>query len=227
MSGIARRTWGYTRVSTGEQAKEGVSLDAQAEQIRRYCKLYGLELAEVLIDEGRSGKDMERPALRELMERVGQGEVSAVVVYRLDRLSRDTVDSLLIQRRFIELDVKLCSTTEELGTGTADDEFRFTINAAVSQLERKKIAERTKMALEYKRDRGEWLGAVPYGWRREGDHLALDPDQQKTIEKMRRMRRQGKSVRAIAGRLDVPKSTVHRLLTDNPRARKARYSKAI
>jgi len=226
MSETDRRAWGYTRVSTEEQVK-GVSLDAQAEQIRRYCELYSLDLSEVLIDEGRSGKDMERPALRELMDRAGEGEVSAVVVYRLDRISRDTVDSLLIQRRFIDLDVKLCSTTEELGTGTADDEFRFTINAAVSQLERKKIAERTKMALDHKRERGEWLGAVPFGWRREGYRLALDLDQQKTIEKMRRMRRQGKSERAIAVRLDVPKSTVHRLLTDNPRARKAKYSKAM
>jgi len=226
MSETDRRACGYTRVSTEEQVK-GVSLYAQAEQIRRYCELYSLNLAEVLVDEGVSGKSTDRPALRKLMGRVEQGVVDAVVVYRLDRLSRDTVDSLLIQRRFIDLGVKLCSTTEELGTGTADDEFRFTINAAVSQLERKKIAERTKMALDHKRERGEWLGAVPFGWRREGNRLALDLDQQKTIEKMRRMRRQGKSERAIAVRLDVPKSTVHRLLTDSTRARKARYSKAI
>ena len=63
----AQRTLGYCRVSTEEQAREGVSLEAQEKQIRRYCDLYGLELVEVLRDEGVSGKSMERPGMVELM----------------------------------------------------------------------------------------------------------------------------------------------------------------
>ncbi len=162
----SRKALGYARVSTEEQAKEGVSLDAQEEHIRRYCELYGLDLAEILIDEGRSGKDMDRPAMRELMERVERGEADAVVVYKLDRLSRDTVDTLLFQRQMIALGICLHSTTEELGNGNADDEFRMTITAGVNQYERKKIAERTKMALAHKKDRGEWVGRPPVGWPR-------------------------------------------------------------
>ncbi len=72
-----RKTLGYCRVSTEEQAREGVSLEAQEEQIRRYCDLYSLELVEVLRDEGVSGKSMERPGMVELMSHVEAGEVQA------------------------------------------------------------------------------------------------------------------------------------------------------
>ncbi len=223
MSKKARKALGYARVSTEEQAKEGVSLDAQEEHIRRYCELYGLDLAEILIDEGRSGKDMDRPAMRELMERVERGEAEAVVVYKLDRLSRDTVDTLLFQRQMIALGICLHSTTEELGNGNADDEFRMTITAGVNQYERKKIAERTKMALAHKKDRGEWVGRPPVGYQVSAGRLVPDPNAKGLVAKAKRLRRRGKSVRAIASRLSVSVGTAHSLLNGHGKSRKAKY----
>ena len=68
---------GYARVSTDEQAREGVSLDAQQSRIRAYCEAKELELVDMLTDDGISGKTLERPALRELLQRCERGEGGA------------------------------------------------------------------------------------------------------------------------------------------------------
>ncbi len=70
---------GYARVSTDEQAREGVSLEAQQSRIRAYCEAKDLELVDVLVDDGISGKTLERPALRELVARCERGEVGNVL----------------------------------------------------------------------------------------------------------------------------------------------------
>jgi len=216
---------GYCRVSTEEQAREGVSLDAQAENIRRYCALYDLELVDVLIDKGRSGKDMDRPALRELMARVGQGAVDAVVFYKLDRVGRNTVDILSFAETLKSAGVALHSVTERIDTTSAHGEFFFTLLAALATMERKQIAERTKAALAHKQDRGEWVGRPPAGYyTAKGKLIALDPS---LTTKAKRLRREGKSFRAIAERLSVSLGTAHSLATVNGKTRKAKYSKHI
>jgi len=216
---------GYCRVSTEEQAREGVSLDAQAEQIRRYCELYDLSLVDVLIDEGRSGKDMDRPAMRELMARVEQGEVEAVVFYKLDRVGRNTVDILSFAESLKSAGVALHSVTERIDTTSAHGEFFFTLLAALATMERKQIAERTKAALAHKQDCGEWVGRPPAGYyTAKGKLIALEPD---LTGKAKRLRREGKSFRAIAERLEVSVYTAHNLVNTNGKTRKAKYSKHI
>jgi len=224
MSETDRRAWGYTRVSTEEQVK-GVSLDAQAENIRRYCELYGLHLAEVLIDEGISGKSMDRPAMQELMARVEQGEVEAVVFYKLDRVGRNTVDILNFAEALKKANVALHSVTERIDTTSAHGEFFFTLLAALATMERKQISERTKAALAHKQDRGEWIGRPPAGYyTAKGKLIALEPD---ITGKAKRLRREGKSFRAIAERLEVSVYTAHSLVNTNGKTRKAKYSKHI
>jgi len=216
---------GYCRVSTEEQAREGVSLDAQAENIRRYCTLYDLELVDVLIDEGISGKDMDRPAMQELMARVEQGEVEAVVFYKLDRVGRNTVDILSFAESLKTSGVALHSVTERIDTTSAHGEFFFTLLAALATMERKQIAERTKAALAHKQERGEWIGRPPAGYyTKSGKLIALDPS---LTTKAKRLRREGMSFRAIAERLSVSVGTAHSLINTNGKTRKAKYAKVI
>ncbi len=68
----------YARVSTDEQAREGVSLEAQQARIGAYAQAKDLPLGDILVDEGRSGKDLKRPALQDLLARCGRGEVHSV-----------------------------------------------------------------------------------------------------------------------------------------------------
>ena len=223
MSKKARKALGYVRVSTDEQVKEGVSLDAQEEHIRRYCELYGLELAEVLIDEGRSGKDMDRPAMHELIERVERGEAEAVIFFRLDRIGRNTVDVLNFAKNLKEAGVALHSVTERIDTKSANGTFFFTLLAALAEMERRQIAERTEAALAHKKDRGEWVGRPPVGYQVSAGRLVPDPNAKGLVAKAKRLRRQGKSIRAIAKRLSVSVGTAHGLLNGHEKARKAKY----
>ncbi len=110
---------GYARVSTDEQAREGVSLDAQRSRIRAYCEAKDLELVDLLTDDGISGKTLDRPALRELVARCERGEVRNVVVVKLDRLTRRTRDLLaLVDDLFLARQIELHSVSESLDTST-------------------------------------------------------------------------------------------------------------
>ena len=82
------RVVGYCRVSTAEQAEDGVSLLAQAERVRSYCRLYGLELICILSDPGESARTLDRPALREVLGMLEEGRAGGLVVAKLDRLTR-------------------------------------------------------------------------------------------------------------------------------------------
>src|SRR5688572_24907647 len=86
---------GYSRVSTVGQVDVGVSLEAQDRAIRGYAALHGLELAEILVDRGLSGKRADnRPALQEALRRLREGQAGALVTLRLDRLTRSVVDAV-------------------------------------------------------------------------------------------------------------------------------------
>ena len=119
---------GYARVSTDEQAREGVSLEAQVARIRAYAVAKELELVEVLTDDGISGKTLDRPALRELVRRCERGEVGHVVVVKLDRLTRRTRDLLaLVDDLFLARQIELHSVSESLDTSTPHGRFVLTL----------------------------------------------------------------------------------------------------
>ena len=83
---------GYSRVSTEEQARDGVSLDAQAEKIRAYAMVKDWTLAELIQDAGHSAKSLKRPGLAGLLAMVEARHVDVVIVYKLDRLTRSVKD---------------------------------------------------------------------------------------------------------------------------------------
>lgn len=197
------RAFGYVRVSTEEQKEEGVSLEAQEEKIKAWALLHDLELVEVIRDEGVSGKDMERPGLQRLIELSHGPESEAVIVYKLDRLSRRTRDLLyLIEEVFKKGNTRFFSITEQIDTETATGRFFLTLMGALAQMERELIAERTRAALWYKKARGDPLGAEPYGFKLEGDGFKEVPEEQRVISRLKRLRAKGKSYREIASILN-------------------------
>jgi DNA invertase Pin-like site-specific DNA recombinase len=92
----------YCRVSTEEQARGGVSLDAQAERLEAYCRSAGLHLVELVKEEGVSGaKRLDtRPGGKQLLPLVNWGKVQHIVALKLDRLFRDAQDALYQMGRF-------------------------------------------------------------------------------------------------------------------------------
>lgn len=163
------RAAGYVRVSTEEQAREGVSLDAQTAKIEAYCLLNGLELVTLYRDEGVSaGKPLsERPQGRELLAAVASGEVVHVVALKLDRLFRDAVDTLNTSRAWDTAGVAMHLLDlggQAVNTASAMGRFFLTIMAGAAEMERNLVRERTRMAMAHMRARGDRLGATPLGF---------------------------------------------------------------
>jgi site-specific DNA recombinase len=218
---------GYIRVSTEDQAREGVSLDNQESKIKSYASLNDLELTEVIRDEGISGKSLDREGMTRLLDLVDSGRVDAVIVYKLDRLSRKTIDTLNLIEMFEGNGVAFHSISEKVDTKSATGRFFLTIISAFAQMERDLMAERTKDALSHKKEKGEWCGRVPYGFKIEDNRLVEDPEQIKVIQKAKRMKRSGKSMRGIAEALGLSLGYVHKILNVNLRTVKAMYCNGL
>lgn len=112
-------TVAYARVSTEEQAAEGYSVEGQSERLRSYAELHELGEVTVVSDPGWSGKNLERPGLQQLLGMVEAGHVQNVLVWRLDRLSRNLGDLILLADRFGQAGVALHSFTEKLDLSSA------------------------------------------------------------------------------------------------------------
>lgn len=108
------RVAGYTRVSTQMQVGGNfASLDAQANMIRGWVSTHpDCELVEIFEDAGRSGKDMNRPAIRKLMSRVQKGDIDMVVSYRLDRVSRDNFSYYEFEKLLDQYNVRIHYTND-------------------------------------------------------------------------------------------------------------------
>jgi len=191
---------GYVRVSTEEQATEGVSLDAQRAKVGAYCGLHGLELAQTYADEGLSGKRADnRPGLQSAITHTCESH-GVLIVYSLSRLARSTRDAIDIAERLAKSKADLVSITEKIDTTTSMGRFFFTTIAALAQLERDQISERTCMALAHKRaNRQRVSGQIPYGYRlaEDGVGLLVEPKEQQAVEVIKRLRTTGSTTREI------------------------------
>ena len=189
---------GYVRVSSEEQAAEGVSLAAQEERLRAYAVATGREIAEIVSDAGVSAKSLHRPGLQRILEGVRQGEIGAVIVLKLDRLTRSVRDLGELLELFAGAQADLVSVSESLDTSSAAGRMVTNMLGVVAQWEREVIAERTSFALAHKRRKREAYGHEPFGYRREGAKLVPVPEHISALSRMKRMHVEGASLREIA-----------------------------
>ncbi len=197
---------GYVRVSTEDQAKDGVSLDNQKSKIEAYCQLKDLELIEIVEDAGISAKNLRRPGVQRVLRMARKKKVDAIVVYKLDRIFRSTVDALETTKMFDKWGVSFHSIEETLDTQSAMGRFFFTLTAALAEMERQIIGERTKAALAHKRAKRESIGgyAPPYGYDLdETRHLIRSSHEQKGIKLIKSLNERGISLRQICRELEA------------------------
>lgn len=197
---------GYCRVSTDEQARDGVSLEAQRARIRAYAEAKDLVLSEILADEGISGKDLKRPALQELLSRCEGGEVGHVIVWKLDRLTRRTRHLLaLVEEVFLAGEIELHSVSESLDTSTPHGRFVLTLFGGLAQMERELIAERTRSALAFKRENGQPTSHPPLGFTANGSRQRMIPvpEELAIVRRILGLWRAGGSYAGIAAKLNA------------------------
>ncbi len=169
---------GYARVSTEEQAREGLSIEGQIESIKKYCALYNNEYdIDFYIDEGFTGRNMHRKNLKLMLNRIH--DYDQLIVWKLDRLSRSLSDSVLIIDDIIEKDVALISIEEKIDCGTPTGRAFINIIMTFAQLEVESISVRTKLGLLQKARNGCYpFSVLPYGYLLNSERK-LVPDESK------------------------------------------------
>lgn len=200
------RAVGYVRVSTTGQAEDGVSLDAQRQSLRAYCEATGLALVAIESDDGVSAKDLNRPGLQRALARLRARAADALLVAKLDRLTRSVRDlAALVDVYFASGSHALLSVSDAIDTRTAGGRMVLNMLGSVSQWEREAAGERTRDALAQVRREGVPLGGAALGWRRgsatdaKGRRVVeAAADELATVERIVALRCAGWSLRRIA-----------------------------
>ncbi|MDY6994869.1 MAG: recombinase family protein [Pseudomonadota bacterium] len=207
---------GYTRVSKEDQAKSGISLSLQRNKIQLQAQLNDYKLIDIFSDPGKSAKDSNRPGLKKLLNFINKKKINALIVYKIDRLTRNVSDLNILVETLNKKNISLISVQESIDTKSAGGRMFINILGVISQWEREIIGERTADALTQKISNGEKIGGhIPYGYKISGyidkknknGHeykvplIQPDPKEQKVISKMRMWRNNGISLRDIATKL--------------------------
>lgn len=182
----------YTRVSSLQQAQEGISLENQFHLLKAYCEFNQFDVVECISDEGISGFKNNRPGFVRIMQMVENREIEVVIVHALARFARNTELTLRSIDTMIKNGVEFHSITEKIDTGSAMGKFFITVMAALAELERNQVGERTKSVLDRKRENGEALGSIPYGYRKEDKMLVEDEYEQYVIKAILKWHDEGK-----------------------------------
>jgi site-specific DNA recombinase len=197
------RAVAYLRVSLDKQADRGVSLDAQASKVDAYAALYDLKIVDTVIDRGESAKSLDRPGLQRALAMLKADKADALLVVKLDRLTRSVVDlGTLVAEHFGPGQAALLSVSEQIDTRSAAGRMVLNVLASVSQWERETIGERTSSAMQHKASVGEYTGGeAPFGYVLEAGKLLTLTSEQTVISDARRLHRDGLSLRAVAREL--------------------------
>jgi len=182
----------YARVST-----TGQSTDSQLLDLRRYVSERGWDSFKEYVDEGISGTKDSRPALNDLMNDAKKRRFDVVLVWRFDRFARSTKHLILALEEFRNLGIDFVSYQENIDTSSPLGSAIFTIISAVAQLERDIIAERVKAGLRRAKENGKKLGRP---------RVSVD------VEKIYDLRSRGLSLRVIASRIGISRTTLSELL---------------
>jgi site-specific DNA recombinase len=203
--GAGTRAVAYVRVSTDKQVEHGLSLEAQQAKLTAYATLYELDLVAMEVDAGVSAKTLQHPALQRALGTLQAGMAEALLVVKLDRLTRSVRDlGVLVETYFLAGKWSLMSVSEQIDTRTAAGRMGLNILAAVSQWERETIGERTAEAMAYKRQQREYTGGEPpYGWQLAADGVHLDPHtaERAIVREALELNAAGLSLRKVGERL--------------------------
>lgn len=199
-----KRACVYTRVSTVEQAAEGYSIEEQDRMCRAAIESKGWMYVKTFSDPGVSGRTMDRPGLMAMFDAIKSGDVQAVVIYKLDRLSRKQRDTMtIIEDIFLKNDIDLISLNETLDTSTPWGRAMIGILSSFNQMESENIQMRTQMGREAKASQGGYAGGKPpLGYRAVNGALVVDPAEAEIVRKIFQMRRDGMTMMGITDALN-------------------------
>jgi site-specific DNA recombinase len=196
------RIVGYCRVSTKKQAKNGLSLDAQAERLEAWTKAMGHRLVDFYRDPGVSGSTLptRRPGFRGALYLCESGEADGIAAVKLDRFSRSLRQFLQIIERFKDKDWALVSLSESLDTSTAAGKLIVSILASFAEFERNQTGERIKAVLAHLKANGrKYSKVIPWGYTVDDQkYLHHNEAEQAMLRRMFELKLEGHGPTAIA-----------------------------
>ncbi|QKQ28904.1 recombinase family protein [Staphylococcus hominis] len=154
---------GYIRVSTEKQV-EGYSIEGQITQIEQYCQFNGYELVDIYADRGISGKSMNRPELQRMLNDAKNGKLDCVMVYKTNRLARNTSDLLTIVEELHRQNVEFFSLSERMEVKNSTGKLMLQILASFSEFERNTILENIYTGQRQRALEGYYQGNLPLGY---------------------------------------------------------------
>lgn len=187
----------YARVSTEDQAKEGFSLNSQLEKLRSYCHARGWEIAGEYVDDGYSGRNVNRPAYKKMMEEMDKWDI--LLVMKMDRIHRNSKNFMLMMEELRKKGKEFVSMTESLDTSTAMGRFVMDIIQRIAQLESEQIGERVYDGMRQKAKEGKGLLGfpAPYGYKYDDGKLYVEWYEARVVRKIYDLYLNGRSLKEI------------------------------
>lgn len=169
----------YIRVSTRWQV-DGDSLPMQRDELPKYVQYaLGISDYEIFEDAGYSAKNTDRPAYQSMMSRVRAGEFTHIVVWKLDRISRNLLDFAGMYAELKRLGVVFISKNEQFDTSTAIGEAMLKIILVFAELERNMTSERVSSIMINRAQNGQWNGGrIPFGYRYDKNTMEFSIDEE-------------------------------------------------
>jgi DNA invertase Pin-like site-specific DNA recombinase len=195
------KAFGYVRLSKMDEGT--TSPQRQRQAISNWCKAHDAELVEVFedLDLSAYSKGVRRPGLERMLGRLG--EVDTVVTWKLDRLARSVSGFSKLMDTFDAAKVKFVTTDGAVDMTTANGRALIGVTAVFAELEASTTSERARQMHAYKRERGEWVGRVPYGFRRNGKGIEVFPEEFDQLTEAAQRYVTGESLRTIASDLGM------------------------
>jgi site-specific DNA recombinase len=172
-----RRVAIYARVSSQEQAVEGVSIDAQIGILKAYAASQGWEIADEYVDGGYSGGTDERPELRRLFADTGRGRFDVIAVSKLDRFFRNVRLLLNYLHDLEQLDIKFVAVQDAIDTSNTSGRLAVQVIGIIAEFERGRIGERVRDSRQYRVAQGIWPGGQTihgYRWLADKQEWQID-----------------------------------------------------
>jgi len=213
----------YVRVSTEEQAKEGISIKAQTDRCKAFCKARGWEIYKVYKDPGFSAATLDRPALQLLIADAEAKRFDVLLVYKFDRFSRKVKDLIDILEYLKEKEVNFTSVTEQIDTTSAMGEAFFHMIGVFAQLERGMVKERVELAFGKKIESGEYLNRAPLGYIYKNRKLTINTEESSKVKEIFNMRANGVHYKEISDKFSIPVSTLYEILRNQTYIGKIKY----
>jgi len=193
---------GYIRNSRSTQEN---SVETQKNIIEEYCERYGLELNEIIIDEGISGsgeKVNDRVGYKKILKMIGDGEIDNLIVLSISRWGRNLGEVYRSVELMEKNNTQFLSIKENIDTSSIYGKFTLNLLSSLYEMELGLIKERTRDTLRVKKENNKVYSKIPYGFDRVGDDLVKNSKEEKMIRKMMRLRNSGKSYGEIVDYLN-------------------------